>query len=365
MANNSNIKKIEKEIKKIEDKKNKFIFFVFDTKGTPNDSLEYIYETAYTLKELGYNVEMFHNEADFVGVEGWLGEKYANLPHLHVNKDNAQVSPSDVLIIPEICTNVMSIKSLPCKRVMLLQNYGYLIDTIPMGVGLRDLKIKDCIATTEILAEKISGIFSQIQAKVVHPAISDCFFEKSDKPKQLVINVAVNNQYDLNSIMKPYYWKNPIYSFVGFREIKNLSREDLAKALREGIATIWADSYTDFGITALEAMACKNIVIGKVPENRIEWMEKDNQTGTFRDNGVWYYSFDDSQDLIASVVQSFITDSIPETIYDEMEDTVKHYTKENQKKEIEKVYGELLSERIKELQIALSVAKNNEEKTEE
>ena len=52
-----------------------------DTKGNASGSLAYIYELASGLQDMGYNVGMLHSEEDFVGVNEWLGEKYAELPH--------------------------------------------------------------------------------------------------------------------------------------------------------------------------------------------------------------------------------------------------------------------------------------------
>jgi hypothetical protein len=56
------IKNLTKELKKLNDKKFKVMFFVYDTKGVPSGSLTYIYQTAYKLKELGYTVEMLYAE---------------------------------------------------------------------------------------------------------------------------------------------------------------------------------------------------------------------------------------------------------------------------------------------------------------
>lgn len=364
MADKKVAKKIEQEIKKIENKKNKILFFVYDTKGAPNGSLAYIYETANTLKELGYNVQMLHSDKEFIGVESWLGEKYSSLPHFNIEKDSVDVSPSDILVIPELCTSVMSqTKNLPCKRIMLLQNYSYLTEMVPMGVGLSDLKIIDCITTSDHLSEKITRIFPNVGTKIVHPSIPDYFFDEATEPKKLIINVVAKNSNDINAILKPFYWKYPNYNWVAFREVKNLPREEFAKVLREGIATIWVDTLTDFGYSALEAMATKNIVIGKVPENSPEWMESGKES-LLRDNGIWFYNPDNAQDLIAGVIQSFLTNSIPEKIYKDMADTANLYRKDAQTTEIANVYESLCKKRIDELKFALKVVENNKEKVE-
>lgn len=348
------IKKIEAALEKYEKKTFKVMFFVIDSKGTPNGSLSYIYDTAYKLSQLGYKVQMLHAEKEFVGVEGWLGEKYANLPHLNIQKDNVDVSPADILFIPEVYANVMSqTKSLPCKRVAILQNFSYLTEIIPMGASWDDLQIRDCVTTSDGLANRLHEVFPEVQCRVVRPEISP-IFKKGDKPKKLIINVIAKNSSDISAILKPFYWKYPIYKWVAFRDVKNLPKEDFAKALREGFATIWCDPFSDFGYSALEAMASGNIVIGRIPENEPDWMLKED--GSLRDNGVWFYNTRNAQDLIAGVIQSFISDSVPQNVYDEMEDTLSHYTHEINDKDIQEVYiNGIFEQRKHELQTILSV----------
>ena len=77
---------LDKEIKKIDAKKSKFMFYVIDTKGTPSGSLWYIYSIAHKISKMGYIVEMLHNENDFVGVKNWIGEEYANLKYNYGNR---------------------------------------------------------------------------------------------------------------------------------------------------------------------------------------------------------------------------------------------------------------------------------------
>ena len=62
-------------IKKMEDKSFNVFFYVIDTKNVPAGFMEYTYQTALTLKEMGYNVTMLHNEKEFIGVGGWMGEE--------------------------------------------------------------------------------------------------------------------------------------------------------------------------------------------------------------------------------------------------------------------------------------------------
>lgn len=362
------IEKIKNAIKSLEENKFTAYFFVIDSKGVPTGSLAYIYETAKHLSDLGYNVKMLHAENDFEGVESWLGTEYSSLPHYNIEKDrdNVTLGPDDFLFIPEIYANVMSkTKEVPCKRVVILQNFGYLTEVIPMGVSWDDLKIRDCITTSYGLKEKLHTVFPEVVTNVVRPSIPEYFFKENKAPK-LMINVVAKNQADVNQIVKPFFWKYPIYKWVAFRNVANLERHEFANALNEAMATVWCDFTTDFGYSALEAMAAGNVVIGKVPENVPDWMLDDE--GNLIDNGVWFFKNSDAQDAIAGVIQSFITDSIPEGLYEDAKKTAEKYKPEFQKNDIERVYKGLFEQRKKELEVILSVFEKqeaNKEKTEE
>lgn len=351
------VQKIKEGIQSIENKTFNVFFFVIDSKGAPTGSLAYIYETARQLFDMGYNVKMLHAEKEFEGVASWMGEKYSSLPHFNIEKDSVAVSAGDFLFIPEIYANVMSkTKELPCKRVAILQNFGYLTEVIPMGVSWDDLKIRECITTTESLKERAQRCFPGTAVHVVRPAIRE-FFKPADTQK-LIVNVVSKNESEINNIIKPFYWKFPEYSWVAFRNVKNLPREEFAAALKEGFATLWCDTTTDFGYTALEAMACGNIVIGKIPENMPEWVDMDSLG-----NGIWFYNNFTAQEAIASAIQSFISNSVPSELYDSMKATVEKYDPKYQEEDIKRVYTEMFENRKKELEIMLSVyEKNNKEK---
>lgn len=356
----STVKKIEDAINSIENKTFNVMFFVIDSKGAPTGSLAYIYKTAKHLKDNGYNVKMLHAESDFEGVDSWLGKEYSSLPHYNIEKDSVATGPGDFLFIPEIYANVMSkTKELPCKRVALLQNFGYLTEVIPMGVSWDDLKIRDCITTSDSLKEKINIVFPDVNVKVVHPSIPEYFFNHGAE-KKLMINVVSKNQSEINSIIKPFFWKYPQYKWVAFRNVANLPRTEFADALREGFATLWCDTTTDFGYSALEAMASGSLVIGKVPENEPEWMKDEN----LRDNGIWFYNNFEAQEAIATAIQSFITESIPSSVYNSMKATVEQYEPTRQDREADAVYTELFEQRKKELELMLSIYKNKEKENE-
>lgn len=327
---------LKEELAKMEDKTFNVYFFTVDSKGVHSGYLAYVYETAYHLKKLGYNVHMLHQEPDFVGVESWMGEEYASLPHHNIEKEKINLSLSDILFIPELFSNVMrTTDKAPCKRIVILQNFDYLTQIIPAGQTWMDFGIKECVSTTAHLEERVKSIFPRVKTHVVPPIVNEAVFNAPTNPKKLIINVVAKNSSDVNNIVKPFFWKYPMYRWVAFRELKGLSRADFADALKEAAFTVWVDYETNFGYSALEAMRCGSIVIGKVPEVAPKWMVDGEE---FVNNGVWYYNNDDVHMLIAGAIESFIKDGIHPDVYENMKKTNELYTTDKFVKNLEEVY---------------------------
>lgn len=284
------IERIEESIANLKDNNFNIYFFVVDSRNVPNSSLAYIYELAKTLKDKNYNVTMLYQlqgeytEAElykkkkkgkhidpskvFIGVEDWLGKEYASIPHMNISHAQWKVSPADILFIPEAFSSLMfqtyQYKA-PCRRVVLLQNFSYVTDFIPFGIEWKNYGIYDVVATTKQQEDLIKSVFPYMRSKILSPVVNS-IFRKPIEPKKLAVNIITSDQRITNRIIKTFYWKYPIYKFVSFVDCRNRSREEFAEKLREGAITVWVDNDTPFGHSALEAIACDNVLIGKVPE---------------------------------------------------------------------------------------------------
>lgn len=335
MTKNEMLRIVNENISKLENKEYTLYFFVLDTKGNPSSSLEYIYKTAYILSQRGHNVVMLHQEKDFIGVADWLGENYANLKHMNIETENIEITPSDFIFIPEIFANViMQTKKLPCKRVVIVQNYGNITEFMPVSQTLESLGILDVVATSKKQEEKIKEYFPNVRTHIVSPSVSNVF-RNSTEERKLIINLLVKEQSDANKIVKPFYWKNPLYRWVSFRDLRGLPKNLLSEALRESAITIWADDKTDFGLSLLEAVRCGGLVLAKIPESLEDWMIKD---GDITNSIMWFNSIDDVNNMIPSVVRSWTLDNIPEEIYRRQEELNNLFTEEIQENEIIEVY---------------------------
>lgn len=378
--------RISDAIANIENKNFTMYFFVADSKNTPNSSMEYVYQMALAMQNLGYKVCMLYqidneytdeelsviNENNgivdemriFTGVGEWLGEEYANLRHLNISLGTWSVSPSDFLFIPEAFSSLMfqtHQHKIPCKRFVLLQNFDYVTDMIPYGVEWMNYGIHEVIASTQHEAALIKRSFPYVKTRILSPCIPE-YFRIPVKPKNLVVNMVAKKQSDVNRILKQFYWQYPKLKFVSFRDLRNFPRMKFAELLQDGAITVWVDDYTTFGNSALEAMRCGDIVIGKIPENIPEWMGDDN--GLF-DNGVWFTNVDDVPSILANVITSWMSDNIPEELTDAMEKTNSLYRFDKWNDDVRNLAEQITKERVGELKEFMASQKNNKEEKEE
>ena len=355
------IENIQKEIDRIDKKENKIYFFVIDTKGIASGSLEYIYNLALILKKEGYDVNMLHTEDEFVGVGAWLGDEYTNLPHFNVNKGEIGTAPSDILFIPEIFSQVMNqTKNLPCKRIAILQNYDYVVEQMPYAAQWGDFGIMEAITNSDYQAAELKEAFPYVKTTKVRPFISK-MFGSTINPKKMVINVISKDQSDIKKIVKPFYWKYPFFKWVSFKELRNLSKEEFAKELRDNAMTIVVDDTASFMYSAIEAMKSGSITMVKVPETTLDWANDEN--GELPNACVWFNDYDTLHKQIASVVRAWITDKVPTVLAEEGKKLYEPMTEENTKADIVKYIDEVLGKRKKEMEeLLIQIKANKEEK---
>lgn len=364
-------KKIEEQIGQltsaINDLQNKnfnIYFFTLDTKGNPTAGIANIYEHVKMLNELGYKAAILHEKNDYKlrgdengqGVAEWLGEEYAALPHVSIEGQNLNITPADVIVIPEIFSNIMDqIKGFPCKKVVLSQSYDYLLELLPIGKRWNvDYGFNDVITTSEKQAEYLKNLFPSINTHIV-PVSIPSYFKDSDKPKTPVVSILTRNQGDAAKIAKSFYLQYPIYKWVTFKELRGLPRKQFATELAKSCLAVWIDDSAGFGTFPLEAIECNTAVIGKMPNLIPEWMETKDEEGNMviRNNGVWTNTTLNIPELIATYLKVWLEDSVPSDLIEGIKESQGQYTVEKQQEALTKVYDTIVNNRILEFQNTL------------
>lgn len=357
------INKVEETIQKINNKESNIYFFVIDSKGNPNGEVKYMYDIALNLLEDGYNVTMLHQEDEFIGPNEWLGERYEKLPHKKVGEDNVSMSACDFLFIPEVYSNVISqTKKLPCRRIVLYYNPEYLLEFIPVGVTWGDMGVFDAITTNTTLLNEIKSYFPNVKSRIVRPSVRDCF-STNDAPKKLIVNLLTQTSTEVNHIVKPFYWKYPMYKWVSFRDLKGIPQLELSDVMREGAISVWVDDDTKNAQIALEALKSGSILIAKIPKMVPEWMIENND---LRKDIIWVDSYEMLYDVLSSVIRGWTRDDIISnftTVHEKLENV---FSPSAQKVDITReVVNGIIADTVKSYQQILSSLKNNEKKNNE
>lgn len=361
------VSRIDDAINQLKDNKFTMYFFVVDSKNTPNGSMHYTYYLAKTLHDKGYNVKMLYqleneytaseiynlNKKEqpldprrmFGGVEEWLGKEYAELPHQNISNTEWSLRPSDFLFIPEALSNFMFQtykQHVPCKRYVIQHNFNNITEFTPLGVEWKHYGITDFITTSKIQAHLTNEAFPYARPHILPPCISP-IFKKGVEGKKLIVNVIAKRQSDINRIVKQFYWKYPMYKFVSFRDVRGYSMTKLAEVLQESPITVWVDEYTPFGYSALAAMRCGSLVIGKVPETIPDWM-KDSES--LYNNGVWVYDINKIPELVSVAVSAFLRGDDEQFTNDDVEMTNTKYTLSEWNENVQSFAENAIKERI-------------------
>ena len=358
------IEKIKASLEKIKNKKSKFLFCIPDTQN-PIASVYEMYFHATVVKNMGYDVRVLVEKSDYE-VPNWIEKELVNFEHIPMSDPKLTVGPEDVMIIPEVFSNVMEqTKNLPCLRIGLLQSVDYMMNSLIPGMDWSSFGVRDIITTTPSLVEWVEVFQGKGKFNIKHYdlGIPD-YFERSSKPQKPIISVVGRNANEISKLVKLFYAKYPQYSWVTFDPMltkskppQQMRRVDFAKRLQNNFAAIWVDRIASFGTFPLECMKSGTIPICLKPDITPDYIiERDEQGNPIKIKdgaGVWTDNFYDLPVLAADVLIKFLDDNIMPEIYDEMEKIASKYNQENSEKQLIKIYEGFINQRISLFEEAL------------
>jgi predicted peroxiredoxin len=360
----SQIDKLKTSIEKIKNKQTKFLFFIASTPN-PAASIYEIYFHATTVKNMGYSVKILTDTAGYT-LPDWIEKELTDIPHESMEQAKLTVGPEDVLVIPEIFSNVMEqTKNLPAIRIALLQSVDYMINGLMPGVDWKSFGIEKIITTSQNLKDVMVEFFGKsYDIKVYNVGIPD-YFKANGELKTPVISIVGRNPNEISKIIKLFYSKYPQYSWVTFDSMltdskppQPMRRKDYAERLKKNFAGVWVDRIASFGTFPLECMAAGTIPIALVPDLPPAYILDDE--GEPKENiGVWTSDLFALPLLIGDVVTKFLDDSISNEVIDTMTEIVSKYNQKDAAKQLEEIYQGILTERLELFEKAVDVQENN------
>lgn len=302
------IKKVELSIENLSNKSSKIFFLVQDTKGNAKAGIRHIYQMALSLQNAGFNSQILHESKDYKGVSEWLGEEYMTIPHMAIEGQELRISPEDFVVIPEIYGHVLEqLSNIPSGKIILLQAYDHMLETLPPGAGWSQFGFLKCITTSEEQKTYVEKIMKGVSYDVIEPLIPSVF-SKKEKPAKPIVSILTREPRNTAKIIKTFYLQYPQFRWITFRDMRGLSQSEFATILKESFVSVWVDDESGFGTFPLESMSVGTPVIGKVPNMKPYWMTDSN--------GVWTYEMNNITDILAEFVQNWLEDNISEKLYE-------------------------------------------------
>ena len=310
-----NYEKLERSVNNMKEKLSRIYFMVQDTKGNAKASIKYIYHMALTLKNNGYNAIILHEKPEYFGVSSWLGEEYmTKLEHRSIDGTSLEISPDDLIIIPEIYGFIMEqITKLPCGKIVLSQAFDHVFETLQPGQSWPQLGFYKCITTSNKQKELIESVIRNVSVDVVEPFISE-EFQKNKFPPKTIVNIHTRDHRDTTNLIKIFYIKFPQYRWITFRDLRGLTEPEFAEAMKESFISIWIDQTSSYGTFPLESMKMGIPVLGLVPDIAPSWMTEDN--------GLWLNNKTLIVDVLSDFIQNWLEDNVNPQIYEQMEKTI-------------------------------------------
>lgn len=351
------IEKIKISLDRIANKKSKFLFCVPDAPN-PIASVYEIYFHATVVKSMGYEVIMMVERGDYV-VPAWIEKELTEFKHVPMTDPKLTVGPEDVMVIPEVYSNIMEqTKNLPCLRVGLLQSLDYMESALIPGTDWTSFGIRDMITTSLSLKETFETFYgkNRLNIKTYTVGIPD-YFEPSKKPQKPIISIVGRNPNEISKFVKLFFAKYPQYNWMTFDPMltkskppQTMRRVDFAKRLQENFAAVWIDRIASFGTFPLECMKSGVIPIclrpDIMPEYMIERDEAGNAIKAIDDAGAWTENFYDLPLLAGEVLVKFLDDAISPELYSRMANIAAKYSQETSQKELTEIYQGLIDQRI-------------------
>jgi hypothetical protein len=351
------IEKIKVSLDKIVNKKSKFLFCVPESQN-PAASVYEIYFHATVVKSMGYKVLIMVEKGDYVAPV-WIEKELTDFEHVSMTDPKLTVGPEDIMVIPEVYSNVMEqTKNLPCLRVGLLQSVDYMVNSLIPGTDWRSFNINDVITTSLTLKEWFETFYgkNRFNIKTYNVGIPS-YFEKSKIPQKPIVSVIGRNPNEISKFVKLFFSRYPQYSWVTFDPMltkskppQTMRRVDFAKRLRENFAAVWIDRISSFGTFPLECMKSGTIPISLKPDIMPEFMLERDENGNVlkvvEGGGVWTDNYYDLPTLIGEVLVKFLDDSINASIYESMDKVASRFTQEESEKRLVEIYQEFIAQRV-------------------
>ncbi len=215
-----------------------------------------IYSHVSHLVKNGYPAFVLHNQSGFK--LPWLE---SDVPILYA-QDNLQLSPSDIVVIPEDHKEALNaFRDIQVRKVVLCQNHYYIFKGLQNGNSWQDYDVSNVFCISDIISEFIRNIFGYSEVPVVHNAVNLDIFKPRNKKLQIAY-MPRKTPGELDFIRNLFIRLYKQYDNIPWISIDKVDESRVAEIMGESAIYLSTSIYEGFGLPPIEAMASGCLVVG-------------------------------------------------------------------------------------------------------
>jgi len=255
--------KLDGIFEEIANKQNRYLFYCPDIPFA-NSMVKIIYEYAYRLKNLGYNVKVLHEVKGFK--PDWLDytwKKEISVDYLQEKKNNKLTQPNydfrptDSIIIPDGFWTVMeSIAQMrTVHKIVLALGYGGIVTSKP-GLNWGALGFQDVICVSKKVISDYKSLWPYLNYyHIGYELKQENFIPLPTKEVKPIIGLMTRSREDAAQIINTFYAKYPFLDFFEFKILKKMSTNQYIHNLKNCCVLAFVDEQSGHPAPPLEALA--------------------------------------------------------------------------------------------------------------
>jgi predicted O-linked N-acetylglucosamine transferase (SPINDLY family) len=336
-------------------------FFVPDH-AKESGGVKLIYDQVRCLNRHGHRAVIVHRQDGFVPT--WLlpffeqdsEGRLVDVPVVYGAPSDIPVQPWDTALIPEGFPDIMTDQHLvasTCHRVVLCQNWFYVLNVLPVGVTWEHFGIRDCLSVSQTQTDYLRELMPELRYQQVVGHVSNEVFHPPDDPavKRLRFAFIPSRDGGLKSdnVIKTFHALHPDLRHVEFVELSGMPVDVYAAVLRESAFYAHFDETSSWGTAPIEAFLSGCLVAGWDGVGGREYLSEEN---------AWLAPNGDIVGLaraMGRLVREHLAGSIPRTVDEHMAAATRLYTLDAEERSVLAAHAALSANRLSDLRAISAV----------
>lgn len=234
------------------------VYFLTPDFDTPSGGIRVIYQHVDGLNILGVRAAAMHQHPGFRCT--WFDNST-----VVTDARSATIGPEDVLVVPELCVDIVARMPAPPRHVVLNQSGHLTWQHDPQGIQehmRRSSSLLGVIAASEFIERYTRYAFPHLPVQRVRNPIDPATFFSTDGPRpKILAYLPRRGRGDVEHVLRLLSARGALHGWR-VEALEGLSQHALADRFRQARIVVSTPYQEGFGLPAAEAMACGAYVVG-------------------------------------------------------------------------------------------------------